>query len=116
MSDSATPSLEARSRRSSTALLIVGLLFLCALLTQLYSGSVAGRYAPDVAAATVDANRAEAPALAGLPGIGPTLAQRIVEERSVRGPYADLQDLASRVDGIGARVAGALDGLVSFSR
>lgn len=51
----------------------------------------------------VDANRAAWPELAQLPGIGETLARRIVEERRRHGPFTDLQDIPRRVHGIGPK-------------
>ena len=45
-------------------------------------------------AAAVDLNAADASALASLPGIGPTLAARIVEYRRVNGPFASVDELA----------------------
>lgn len=50
----------------------------------------------------VDVNDAEWPELAQLPGIGPTLAQRIVETRGETGDYRTLDGL-QRVNGIGPR-------------
>ena len=50
-------------------------------------------------AATVDLNAAEADVLEALPGVGPTLSRRIVEERASRGPYARPEDLL-RVRGV----------------
>ena len=56
----------------------------------------------------LDVNQATWPELAQLPGIGQRLAQRIVESRTVDGPFHRLADL-QRVSGIGpktiARVA-----------
>lgn len=50
-------------------------------------------------------NRASAAELACLPGVGPALAARIVEDRRARGPFAEVQAL-ERVPGIGpARLA-----------
>lgn len=49
---------------------------------------------------TVDINRAGVPRLEALPGIGPTLAERIVRARLLAGPYRDVDKLA-RVRGIG---------------
>jgi competence protein ComEA len=46
---------------------------------------------PDVA---IDVNAADAAALASLPGIGETLAGRIVEYRNLNGPFASLDELA----------------------
>lgn len=50
----------------------------------------------------VDLNEAEWPELAQLPGIGETLARRIVESRSREGPFRDHDDL-QRVRGIGPK-------------
>jgi competence protein ComEA len=52
-------------------------------------------------AAVLDLNTADARALATLPGIGPALAERIVAERTARGPFASPEELL-RVPGIGA--------------
>lgn len=48
----------------------------------------------------VDPNRADAATLMTLPGIGPALAGRILEDRARRGPYRTAADLL-RVPGIG---------------
>jgi competence protein ComEA len=50
----------------------------------------------------VDVNEAEWPELAQLPGIGQTLAQRIVASREERGPFLDHSELR-RVRGIGPK-------------
>lgn len=50
----------------------------------------------------IDLNRAHASELELLPGIGPSLARAIVEDRAANGPFASLDDL-QRVDGIGPR-------------
>lgn len=50
----------------------------------------------------VDLNRAESRELALLPGIGPVLAKRIVENRDRMGPFASVSDL-TRVHGIGLK-------------
>ncbi|MCA9285221.1 MAG: helix-hairpin-helix domain-containing protein [Phycisphaerales bacterium] len=50
----------------------------------------------------VDVNRADAAELALLPGIGPRLAARIVDDRQRRGPFESLDEL-DRVAGIGPR-------------
>ena len=41
----------------------------------------------------IDLNLADVEQLAQLPGIGPTLAERIVNQRQSSGPFADIQDL-----------------------
>jgi competence ComEA-like helix-hairpin-helix protein len=48
----------------------------------------------------VDVDRATAPELARLPGVGPGMARRIVDERGTHGPFADIEGL-SRVRGVG---------------
>jgi len=48
----------------------------------------------------IDINRASPHQLTYLPGIGPILAQRIVEYRQKKGPFQDLSDL-EKVPGIG---------------
>ncbi|HVA49076.1 MAG TPA: helix-hairpin-helix domain-containing protein [Pirellulales bacterium] len=50
----------------------------------------------------VDVNQADWPELAQLPGIGQTLAQRIVTSRQERGPFLDHSELR-RVRGIGPK-------------
>jgi len=50
----------------------------------------------------VDINTADWPELVQLPGIGPVLAQRIVQSRQAAGPFADHADLR-RVRGIGPK-------------
>lgn len=50
----------------------------------------------------VDVNTAEAAELALLPGVGRTLAQRIVDARQADGPFQRHEDLL-RVKGIGAK-------------
>ena len=51
----------------------------------------------------IDVNSAEEAQLDLLPGIGPRLASRIVEDRRTQGSFASLDDL-SRVVGLGPRV------------
>jgi competence protein ComEA len=51
-------------------------------------------------ATPLDPNRAGSAAFEALPGVGPVLAQRIVEERERSGPFRSPEDLL-RVRGIG---------------
>jgi competence protein ComEA len=60
------------------------------------------RAAPRPVTFQVDVNTADWPEFSVLPGIGETLAKRIVESRKQDGPFADLEDL-ERVQGIGPR-------------
>jgi competence protein ComEA len=48
----------------------------------------------------VDLNRAERPDLLQLPGVGPSLAERIEDHRRERGPFRSVDDLAA-VRGVG---------------
>src|SRR4051794_31436442 len=59
----------------------------------------------------LDLNSASALALERLPGIGPALALRIVTERTARGPFRSIDDLA-RVRGIGPRTVARIAPLV----
>lgn len=52
----------------------------------------------------VEVNRASAADLAALPGIGPVLAQRVIEARQAR-PFTSWADLQARVRGIGPKTA-----------
>ena len=54
------------------------------------------------AAFQVDLNQAGWPEFAELPGIGETLARRIVESREADGPFMSLEDV-QRVKGIGPK-------------
>jgi len=60
------------------------------------------RAEPLAARFEVDINHADWPELIQLPGIGETLAQRIVESRQTDGPFVDHEDLR-RVRGIGPK-------------
>lgn len=57
---------------------------------------------PQPASFIVDVNQADWPELTQLPGIGETLAKRIVDSRETDGPFLDHSDL-QRVRGIGPR-------------
>ena len=50
----------------------------------------------------VDINQADSASLQTLPGIGPTLANRIVSHRQAYGPFAD-RDQLMEVEGIGVK-------------
>jgi competence protein ComEA len=60
------------------------------------------RAPPLVAKFQVDVNQADWPELIQLPGIGQTLAQRLIDERKQNGAFRDIDDLG-RVGGIGPR-------------
>jgi len=59
--------------------------------------------APPLAAKfQVDVNKADWPELIQLPGVGRTLAQRLIDQREQNGNFRDVDDLM-RVGGIGPR-------------
>ena len=62
------------------------------------------------AASPININEATAASLEQLPGIGPALAARIIEQRR-RQPFLDIADL-QRVSGIGSKTCEALEPLV----
>ena len=74
----------------------------------LYHGGLRGRMIevdrvePGSIIYTVDLNSADWPELTVLPGVGETLARRIVADRDQHGPFRDFDDLR-RVRGIGPR-------------
>ena len=62
----------------------------------------------------IDLNRASAGDLQLLPGIGPALAGRIVDDRRSHGPYRTIEELA-RVRGIGRRRVAEIRPLVEVT-
>jgi competence ComEA-like helix-hairpin-helix protein len=73
------------------------------------SVAVAGAGRPD---RVLNVNRATAVELEGLPGIGPSLARRIVADREARGPFATVGAL-DRIPGIGPRLVARLGSLMT---
>lgn len=51
----------------------------------------------------IDINKADAATLQQLPGVGPTLAARIIDFRSEHGPFTQVEDL-TKVKGIGTKI------------
>jgi competence ComEA-like helix-hairpin-helix protein len=81
----------------------------------LEEASRAGKADPEAdsrPAAPIDPNRATAAELDRLPGVGPSLAARIIEERE-RAPFMTVEDL-TRVAGIGPSLATTLAGRVTL--
>jgi competence protein ComEA len=62
----------------------------------------------------LDLDAATAAQIDSLPGIGPTLATRIVADREERGPFVKLEALR-RVAGVGPALVRRIDTLVTFS-
>ncbi len=71
-----------------------------------------GTAAPSAGGAAVDLNAADVAALDALPGIGPVLAQRIVDHRTQHGPFRQVDDLLD-VAGIGPTILDQLAGVVT---
>ena len=67
---------------------------------------------PGGSAGAVHLNTASATELDALPGIGPVLAQRIVDHRSEHGPFQRVEDLQD-VAGIGPAILEGLSGAVT---
>lgn len=90
---------------------LVVLTFCCLVMSAsywFYLGGQRGRLIrieraePLTAKYLVDVNKADWPEIVQLPGLGETLARRILTERQENGPFRDIDDL-DRVDGIGLR-------------
>src|SRR5437867_750883 len=66
-------------------------------------GPAAAILRPAAAAPRLDLNRADARELDALPGVGPVLAERIVQQRGRFGPFQELDELLA-VRGVGPRL------------
>jgi competence protein ComEA len=62
----------------------------------------------------IDVDVADAASLEALPGIGPALARRIVDDRAQRGAFGSLEALG-HVRGVGPRLLARLSAHVTFS-
>lgn len=81
------------------------------IVTNVETARLVGRLAPaalETLEVPIDVNSASAEALERLPGIGPSLARKIVESRHAEGPFADAHAL-ERIAGIGPAIAGRID-------
>lgn len=75
---------------------------------------------PDTSASSVSSpsikmniNTAKAPELENLPGIGPSLAQKIIDYRQANGPFLSIEDLLN-VSGIGPAKLDQIKDLISI--
>jgi competence protein ComEA len=100
------PLLRRADQVTIAAILAVSLAFICFVYVRCYlqdGGPVEiDRSQPQVVEFKVDMNQATWPELAMLPGVGETLARRIVQSREEDGPFLSHDDLR-RVTGIGPR-------------
>src|SRR5438093_1213915 len=107
--------------RAAAALILPATVVASVLLTSM-SGSLSPQAAPRRAAAgakagapaesetktaAVDINSADVEKLTSLPGIGPAIAQRIVDYRKEHGPFKSVDELVN-VRGIGERLLARL--------
>lgn len=101
------------TRQERTALLfILGVGFAGAGITA-FQKIIPPAYSFSAPAARISVNRAEAAELVALPGIGPVLAQRILEDRARHGPYLLAKDLR-RVKGVTSKTIERIQGLIRF--
>ncbi|MGM0521796.1 MAG: ComEA family DNA-binding protein [Pseudomonadota bacterium] len=84
---------------------------LAALLLSLSLGLSSGVLAQQVA--PINVNTADAELLAELPGIGPSRAEAIIEERDANGEFTAAEDL-ERVNGIGPATVDSIRDQVAF--
>ena len=84
---------------------------LATLLFSLYLGLASGVMAQEVA--PINVNTADAELLAELPGIGPSRAAAIIEERETNGAFDSVEDL-ERVSGIGSATVDRMQDQVTF--
>lgn len=86
--------------RGTKRKVVAHLLMLAVAMTA--TGLTMAAQAKEPKGAPVDINKASAEELQDLPGVGPSLAQRIVEFREEHGPFQSVDDLL-KVRGIGER-------------
>ena len=72
------------------------------------------REAPGYVLGKLDVDAATLAQIDSLPGVGPTIAKRIVTDRAEHGPFVTLQRLR-RVKGVGPALLRRIDSLVTFS-
>lgn len=84
---------------------------LAAMLLSISLGFAGTALAQDLA--PINVNTADAELLAELPGIGPSRAEAIIEERETNGPFESADDLA-RVSGIGSATVDRMRDQVAF--
>lgn len=114
-------------KKASSVILLITVAFLCVMIGILVGRRTAGNYhtvsqadmsvsisATDksVFAGKLDINTADVSALSDLPGIGPVLAQRIIDYRTENGDFKNIEDLLC-VKGIGQKRLDEIRELIS---
>lgn len=101
-------------REQSFVMAVLTVCFGAILVRSLYVGARHGglRDIEDTSARqtiqfVVNINEAAWPELAQLPGIGPTMARRIIQHRAAQGPFQTTEDLMT-VKGIGEKMYAAM--------
>jgi competence protein ComEA len=90
-----------------------GLLLVVGLLAKLRTEPREPFAASEPVTFRIDPNRADAPSLCLLPGVGPGIAERIVNDREANGPFASA-DQMRRVPYVGEKTATAIEPWVVF--
>jgi len=70
-------------------------------------GKFSAKYEEEFAKRKININNAGSSELAGLKGIGPAMALRIVEYRDANGPFASIEEI-EKVKGIGPALFGKI--------
>lgn len=114
--------MRGKTTKTEKILLLCAAAYLCLLGALYFRAPVSGTaVSAQVAASSsevvpapvlVDINTADADALAELPGIGDTLARRIVKYREAHGPFEHAEDIQN-VKGIGAGRFAAISGEIT---
>ncbi len=96
------------SKSSITILSIAGLAFSLSAMIPLVVDRITHKTRLEVPSFQIDLDSADEETLALLPGIGPALAGRIVEDRNRRGAFGGIAGL-QRVRGIGPAISSGIE-------
>ncbi len=99
------------SKSSITILSIAGLAFSLSAMIPLVVDRITHKTRLEVPSFQIDLDSADEETLALLPGIGPALAERIVEDRNRLGAFGGLAGL-QRVRGIGPAISSGIEPFV----
>ena len=99
------------SKSSITILSIAGLTFSLSAIIPLVVDRISPTIRVDAPSFQIDLDVADADTLALLPGIGPALAGRIVEDRNRQGAFGGIAGL-QRVRGIGPAISAGIEPFV----